>query len=145
MEAGRILPDLEDVDGAPFWAAAREKKLVVQRCDACGRLRFPPHPFCSACRSEAVSWTGVSGRGRIWSYVVQHDPTLPAYSAFTPFPVVVVELAEDRRLRMTGNVVAEPGAAINSVDPAALRIGMPVKVTFQQLAEDVTVPYWMVA
>ena len=145
METGGILPDVEEVDTAPFWAATRQEKLVVQRCDACGRLRFPPHPFCSACRSEAVSWTEVSGRGRIWSYLVHHDPTLPAYSAFAPFPVIVVELDEDRRLRMSGNIVATPGAAINSVDAATLRVGMPVRVTFQPVAEDVTLPYWMVA
>jgi uncharacterized protein len=140
-----ILPDVEDVDTAPFWAAARDKRLVVQKCDTCGRLRFPPQPFCSACRSEVVSWIDVSGRGRIWSYLIHHGPTLPAYSNFTPFPVIVVELDEDRRLRMTGNIVAAPGAAINSVDPATIKIGMPVKVTFQDVAADVTLPYWTVA
>ena len=145
VDTGWILPDPEDVDAAPFWAAARREKLVVQRCDGCGRLRFPPHPFCGACCSDAASWLEVSGRGRIWSYVVHHAPTLPAYSAFAPFPVIVVELDEDRRLRMSGNLVAHPGAAINSVHPGTLRIGTPVKVTFQPVAVDVTLPYWMVA
>ncbi len=145
METGLILPDIEDVDKAPFWAAARERRLVVQRCNDCARLRFPPRPFCSDCRSESYSWIDVSGRGTIWSFIVHHNPTLPAYAEFTPFAVVVVQLAEDHRLRMTGNVVAGPGAAINSVDPGRLTIGMPVRITFQDVAPDVTLPYWMPA
>jgi uncharacterized OB-fold protein len=145
MESGMILPDVEDVDAAPFWAAAKEKRLVAQRCGACGRMRLPPHPFCSACRSEKAEWVDLSGRGTVWSFVVHHGPTLPAYQPFAPFPVIVVELAEDKRMRLTGNIVSSPGAPINSVDPSTLRIGMPVKVTFQPVADDVTMPYWMAA
>jgi uncharacterized OB-fold protein len=145
MESGMILPDVEDVDTAPFWAAARDQKLVAQKCGGCGRLRLPPHPFCGACQSEAVSWVDLSGRAKLWSFVVHHGPTMPAYAPFAPFPVVVVELDEDKRLRLTGNIVAKPGAAINSVDPTTLKIGMPLKVTFQQVADDVTLPYWTAA
>lgn len=145
METGFILPDVEDVDTAPFWAAAREGRFVVQKCGSCGLLRFPPHPFCAACRSEAVSWVNTSGRGKVWSYVIHHGPTMPAYAPFAPFPVIVVELDEDRRLRITGNLLAGPAAPINSVDPSTIRIGMPVKVTFRQIEPDVTLPYWMAA
>jgi uncharacterized OB-fold protein len=144
MESGMILPDVEDVDAGPFWAAAKKNRLVAQKCGACGRLRLPPHPFCSACRSESVDWVDLSGRGRLWSFIVHHGPTLPAYQPFAPFPVIVVELDEDRRLRLTGNIVASEGAAINSLDPARLKIGMPLRVTFQQV-DDVTLPYWMAA
>ena len=34
---------------APFFAAAREGRLVVQRCAGCAALRFPPREICSAC------------------------------------------------------------------------------------------------
>jgi len=145
MESGMILPDTEDPDTAPFWAATREQRLIAQKCGACGVLRVPPHPFCASCGAEAVAWVDLSGRGRLWSFVIQHKPTLPAFEPFTPFPVIVVELDEDKRLRMTGNLVARPGAAINSVDPASLKIGMPLKVTFQRVAPDVDLPYWMPA
>jgi hypothetical protein len=145
MEQGLILPDTGDRDTAPFWAAANEGRLVVQRCGVCGRLRFPPHPFCGACRSDAHDWPEVSGRARIWSYLVHHGPTLPAYQPFTPFPVIVVELDEDRRLRMSGNLVAAPGAAINSVDPARIAIGGAVRVSFARVAPDVALPQWIPA
>ena len=137
-----ILPETEDIDSAPFWAATREKRLVVQKCDGCGRLRFPPHPYCAICRSAKMSWQQVSGRGKLWSFVVVHNPTLPDFADKVPFPVVVVAIDEDPRIRMTGNIIASPGAAINSVDPVKLKIGAAVQVTFQSVADDVTLPYW---
>jgi uncharacterized OB-fold protein len=139
----KVLPATDDPDSAPFWRAAKERRLVVQRCDGCGRLRFPPHPFCRACRSAKMSWAPVSGRGKIWSWAVIHEPTMPAFSEFVPFPVVIVTLDEAPHLRMTGNVVAGPGAAINSVPAAKLAFGAPVEVTFAEVAEDVTLPQWM--
>jgi len=54
----------------------------------------------------------------------------------------VVELDEDPTLRMVGNVIAEPGAAINSVAPGDLAIGARVRVAFEDL-EDVTLPRWV--
>lgn len=139
------LPDLSDPDTAPFWQAAHAQKLVVQQCEGCGHLRFPPHPFCAICRSPAASWLEVSGSGSIWSFVVAHKPTLPAFEFFTPYPVVVVELKEGAHLRMVGNVISEPGAAINSVNPSRLSIGMPVSVSFESLTDEVSVPRWIIA
>ena len=138
-----ILPDTEDTDTAGFWAAARGGKLVLQRCDACGQMRFPPHPYCAVCRALASSWVQVSGRGRLWSHVIVHNPTLPAFADFVPFPVVVVELEEVPRLRMTGNVLDHATAAINSVDPRRLTIGMPLRVAFKKVSEEVTLPLWV--
>ena len=59
-----------------------------------------------------------------------------------PFPVAVVTLDEAPHLRMVGNLVAAPQAAINSLDPGRLEIGMPLSVTFLQ-REDVALPAWM--
>lgn len=144
MISGMVLPDTEDPDSAPFWAAARERRLVVQRCDGCGKLRFPPHSFCNKCHHHGVTWVPVSGRGRIWSYVIAHSPTLTAYEPFTPYPVVVVELEEDPTIRMVGNILTDEKAAINSVDPAQLSIGLPVEVVFQEAASDVVLPQWRI-
>ncbi len=143
MPVGPILPATDDPDSAGFWAATREGKFVVQKCGGCGELRFPPRPFCKYCQSNDFSWHPVSGRGRIWSFAIAHKPVYPALADFAPFPIVIVELEEKPTLRISGNVLAAPGAAINSVDPAKLRIGQPVHVTFQQVAEDVVLPQWL--
>ena len=87
----------------------------------------------------------VSGRARrvaIWSFVVVHPPVLPAYAELSPYPVVVVELDEDPALRMVGNVVATPDGPINEVDPASLRIGLPVEVAFAEVG-GMTLPRWI--
>jgi uncharacterized OB-fold protein len=142
MTAQPILPDVDDRLAAQFWSAARENRLVVQSCADCGTLHFPPRQFCSECRSSRHEWRDVSGKGRIWSWVVAHGPTLPAFAEFTPYPVVVVELAEPSSLRMVGNLVANAGAPINSVPPEQISIGMPVEVCFHSIDERVTLPLW---
>ncbi|MGE0388026.1 MAG: Zn-ribbon domain-containing OB-fold protein [Gammaproteobacteria bacterium] len=145
MGTGLLLPDVDDADTAPFWAAARDRRLVAQKCGACGTLRLPAHPFCGACRAEAVEWVALSGRGRLWSFIVHHGPTLPAFAPHVPFPVIVAELAEDPRLPLVGNILAAPDASIDSLEPASLRIGMPLAVTFREVAPGVTLPMWLPA
>lgn len=139
-----LLPDLEDEDGAPFWRATARGELSVQACGDCGRWRFPPRPMCPHCRSLATRWQPVSGRGNVWSFVVVHPPVLPAWAAAAPYPVAVIALDEDPALRMVGNLVAAAGAPVNSVDTAAIRIGLPVRVTFAEV-EGVHLPRWVPA
>ncbi|WP_234285747.1 OB-fold domain-containing protein, partial [Streptomyces venezuelae] len=68
-------------------------------------------------------------------------PLLPDYAAQAPYNAVIVELAEDPRIRLVGNVVATPDAALDSVDPARLRIGAGVRVAFTEV-DGTTVPRW---
>jgi uncharacterized OB-fold protein len=141
MEAGFLLPDLDDDDAAPFWSGTAHGELLVQTCTACGQRRIPPRPMCPACRSLQQRWDKLSGRGTIWSFVVVHPPLLPAYQALVPYNVVTVSLDDDPKLRLVGNLVARPDGPINEVDPSTIRIGEPVRVVFQQV-EDVFLPRW---
>jgi uncharacterized OB-fold protein len=103
--------------------------------------------MCPECQSVERSWVAVSGRGTIWSFVVVHPPVLPAYAAYTPFPVITVTLAEKPSLRMVGNLVTGAGGAINEVDPASIEIGEPVRVVFTPQSRpdgtDVYLPQWV--
>ena len=47
----------------PFWDAAREHRLSIPRCNACGRHHFYPRELCPHCHSDDLEWTDVSGRG----------------------------------------------------------------------------------
>jgi uncharacterized OB-fold protein len=85
----------------------------------------------------------MSGRGTLWSFVVPHPPLLPAYAELAPYNVIVVALDEDPSLRLVGNLVADAGAEINSVDPATIEIGATVRAVFQPVAEDITLPRWI--
>ena len=119
-----------DATLAPYFAAAKQHRLVVQRCAACGALRFPPRELCSGCLSSAVDWTEVSGRGEIFSFNVMHQIYHPAFAREVPYAVVVVKLAEGPKL--ISNVVDCP--------PDEIRIGMPVEVVFEEVSPDVTLP-----
>jgi uncharacterized protein len=142
VETGFVLPDLESEDSAEFWAGCARGELLVQACGQCGRWRFPPRPMCPHCQSILVEWVPVSGRARVWSFVVPHPPLLPAYAALAPYNVIVVALEEDERIRMVGNLVERADGPINAIDPASIEIGEPVRVVFAPV-EDVTLPRWV--
>ncbi|WP_405570532.1 Zn-ribbon domain-containing OB-fold protein [Streptomyces sp. NBC_01167] len=139
-----LLTPVVDDDGAPFWEYAARGELRVQACAACGELRFPPRPCCPHCRSFDSEWRLMSGRGRIWSYVIPHPPLLPAYAEQAPYNAVVVELLDAPRIRLVGNVVSAPDAPLNSVDPGRLRIGAGVRVAFASaVGAGVRMPRWL--
>lgn len=112
-----------------YWDGAREGKLILQSCPACEKAYFPPRPFCPRCGNREVTAFAASGKGRLYSYVINHLPT-PGYDS--PFVVAVVELAEGPR--MMANIVD------CEADPKALRIDMPLEVTFEKRTEEITVP-----
>ncbi|MFE7896069.1 Zn-ribbon domain-containing OB-fold protein [Streptomyces sp. NPDC057424] len=125
-----MLRPVPDTDGAPFWEYAAQGELRVQACADCGELRFPPRPCCPHCQSFDAEWRPVSGRGRVWSYVVAHPPLLPDYAAQAPYNVIVVELDEAPRIRLVGNLVAGAGRPLGSLPPQSLRIGARVRAVF---------------
>jgi len=137
-----ILPGLADVDAKPFWDAATAHELRIQTCAGCGRRRMPPRPMCPWCRSLDATWPAVAGRGAVWSFVVAHPPLLPAYAEHAPYNVVVVALDDDPSIRLVGNLLAAPDAPPDSIDPATIRIGEPVRVVFTAV-DDVVLPNWV--
>ncbi len=134
-----MLTPVVDDDGAPFWEYAAQGELRVQTCADCAEPRFPPRPCCPHCQSFTSEWRPVSGRGRIWSYVVPHPPLLPEYAELAPYNVIVVELAEAPRIRLVGNLVTGPDAALNSLSPDRIRIGARVQVVFSSTG----LPQWI--
>jgi uncharacterized OB-fold protein len=143
---GFLLP-LGDEESDGFWEGTAAGELRIQACTACGALRFPPRVMCPECRSTERHWVAVSGRGKIWSFVVVHPPVLPAYARYVPFPVVTVTLAEKPSLRMVGNLVTGPGGDINAVDPTTIEIGQAVRAVFTARARpdgsEVYLPQWV--
>ena len=124
----RPLPDPDAVT-AFFWESAREGRLRILRCAECGTFIHPPRPICRACRSRNLAPQDVTGRGTVHSYTVTHVP-LPGFEP--PFAVVLVELEEQRGVRLVSNLVDVPLADI--------QVGMPVEVTFERISDEVTLP-----
>ncbi len=87
-----------DVDAAFYRAGLAEGKVLLQRCDSCGRFRFPPLPTCPYCGSRAVAIVAAAGTGRVYSWVTVRQALTPAAVSEVPYAVAVVELAEGCRV-----------------------------------------------
>jgi uncharacterized OB-fold protein len=119
---------LPDLDTAFFWQGAREHKLLILHCDACDYWVHYPKPACPNC-GGAVQPKQVSGRGVVHTFTVTHNP-VPGFEP--PFAVVLVELEEQKGLRVVSNLADVPADEIE--------IGMPVEVAFVDAGEDVVLP-----
>jgi uncharacterized OB-fold protein len=130
-----IIPGMTDLT-RPYWEAAREGRLVVQECAHCGALQHPPQPACpnchGVCHGSVLRWREVSGEGTVYSRTVVRHATHAAFADQVPYVVALVELAEGPRL-VTG---------ITGCAPEAVRVGLPVRVVFRRVTDEVTLPYF---
>jgi uncharacterized OB-fold protein len=83
---------------------------------------FPPQRSCPRCLGDDLEWRAASGRGRLHTFLISHQPA-PGFEDETPYVVALVELDEGPRL-MTNLV----GVAAT---PEALRVDMPLEVVFE--------------
>lgn len=120
-------------DNAGFWEGVASHRLLIQRCTACDTLRFPWLPGCNACGSPDWDTVEASGEGTVFSHVVMHHPSFPAFSEDGeggPYAVALIELAEG--VRMVSNVIGVPCDKV--------RVGMPVRVEFLRTDPELVVP-----
>ena len=106
----------------PFWDGLAEERVMLQRCNDCSHWVFYPRTHCSACLSPNLTWTQVSGKGRIYTYTIAHRPTAPQFEGDSPQFIAVVELAEGVRLN----------SIIVDADAGALEVGMAVQPFFHK-------------
>ncbi len=130
---------LKTQDNQPYWDAADRHELVLQKCETCNSYNHPPGPACSKCGATELSWEsqGSDITGTIYSYVVSYRPFLPGFQDDLPTIIVVVQLDKLNDVKIIGNVLACP--------PEEIKIGMPVKMTWQDITEDRALPQWIQA
>jgi len=121
-------PDLTglpaDPTTAPFWRAAREHRLVLQRCRSCGRYQFYPRPFCLSCSDPELDWVEASGGATVYSKTTVRIPVIPDIEP--PYVVAIVTL--DEGYQMLTNIVGVAGEDVE--------IGMPVEVSWIEFEGD---------
>ena len=116
-------------ESAPYWAAARERRLSIPKCEDCSGYWFPPSRTCPHCLSGNVTFSDVSGRGKVYSFVTFHRVYHPAFEGETPYVVALIELEEGPRL--LSNIVG--------VAPEDVRCESAVEVVFEDVGE-ATIP-----
>src|ERR1700739_3801655 len=100
--AKKPIPVADDLS-RPFWDAAKDGRLVIQRCAACGYYNYPPRRFCEACLVPNLSFEQVSGRGHIYTFTIMHQRDVVGFEDAAPFVNIVVELVEQPMLLMVTN------------------------------------------
>ncbi len=131
----RFFPDtmplpLVDSTTLPWWQAAAEHRLVVQRCTSCEHTRLPPAPVCPECRCDEADWQELSGRGEVYTYTLVHRPL--AADQDLPFVIAVIALEGAGGVRMISNLV--------DVAPEDLAIGLPVEIVWEDMSADLAIP-----
>ncbi|HBP14132.1 MAG TPA: acyl dehydratase [Gammaproteobacteria bacterium] len=112
----------------PFWDGLNERKVQIQRCDACDSWVFYPRTRCPSCLGNQLVWHEVSGRGVLYTYTLARQPTAPHFADETPQQLAVVEL--DEGVRMTSTLV--------NVEPSDIVIGMRLRPYFDQVSDAIT-------
>jgi uncharacterized OB-fold protein len=129
MPYDKLVPE-PTAETRPFWDALHEGRLRLQRCADCGRVRHYPRPVCDACYSMNAEWMDASGLGTVHSWTITHHAFHPGFKADLPFTLLTVDLAEGVRMQ----------AQARGIAPEELRIGLPVKVGFARVTDDLTLP-----
>jgi uncharacterized OB-fold protein len=114
----------------PFWEAAREQKLIIQKCQDCSKYVFYPRLVCPHCFSENMEWVEASGKGTVYSYTVVMNNSPSAFINDMPYVVALIKLEEG--VQMLSNIV--------ECAPEDVMCDMPVEVTFEKLNDDFTLP-----
>ncbi len=117
-------------DNAWWWEGCDERRLLIQQCSDCGKLRHPPGPMCGRCQSTRWESIEASGRGSVHSYTILHHPQVPGYEF--PLPVGLIDLEEGVR------VVAN----LRGVAPEDIHIGMKVECVFEEVDEEMVLPFF---
>lgn len=117
-------------ESQPYWKAAAEHRLEIPCCNACGKFWFPPSRSCPHCLSADIRFEAVSGKGKVFSFVIYDRVYHPAFAGDVPYVVALVEL--DEGPRMISNIV--------DMAPEDVRCEMRVAVVFRPAGDGLAIP-----
>ena len=80
-----------------FWNGLADGVFATTCCEGCGRLSFPPRPFCPHCWQEPVSWRTLSGRGTLYAHTTVHAAP-ECFADELPYTNCIVDLMEGLRV-----------------------------------------------
>lgn len=129
VEYTKPLPTIEP-ETEEFWKAAKRHELFLQRCNACGEVIHFPRVMCYRCLSEDLGWFKSTGLGTVYSFTIIHQVAHLGFESEVPYVYAIIDL--DDGARMISNVV--------NIDPSAVDVGMRVKVTFDDVTPEISIP-----
>ena len=107
-------------ENKPYWDAAKQGKLLVKRCTACGEYHHYPRSLCPHCFSDKTEWTEAKGTGTIYTYSVTRKAGPVVYA--------IAYVTQDEGPTMMTNIV--------DCDLDTIRIGQKVRVVFKPTGDE---------
>ncbi|MGH9301194.1 MAG: Zn-ribbon domain-containing OB-fold protein [Acidimicrobiales bacterium] len=127
----------------PFWDATRQQRYLLQWCRTCDRPVHFPRSACPRCLGSDMEWRPAGGKGRVYTFTVDHRPSDPAFNPVgrehqagskeheveskeaQPYVIALVDL--DEGVRVMTNVVG--------CDPEMIQVGMRVELAWEPLED----------
>jgi uncharacterized OB-fold protein len=140
-----------DVENLAYFRHCAAHDFHLQRCSACGLLRYPPTTACPWCASPGSDWVPVEARGAVHSYTEVHHAIQPAFRSHTPYLILLVDLdtqkgqpSEHEALRIVGNLVTPAGTLAPPEMVRSVGIGTRVRMVFADAGPGLAIPHWTI-
>jgi uncharacterized OB-fold protein len=121
----------------PFWDAAKQGGVALQRCQACGHFQHPPYPTCVTCMAIDLKFEPVRGQGSIYAYTIMYHAGDRRFAEAIPYASIIVELDDAPGALLVGNLLDAPYTEA--------KVGRRVEVVFEPLNDDITLPQFRLA
>lgn len=116
----------------PWFDAAAEGRLLIQRSTSTGNYQWYPRSHVVGTLETDVEWVEAAGTGRIYSFTIVHKTPNAEFAGETPYVLALVEL--DEGVRLSTRIVETPLEDIVC--------DLHVTVVFNKISDDATVPYF---
>lgn len=120
-------------ESQPYWDGMRQGRFMLQHCAACGKVRHYPRPVCPHCHSLESMWREAPVGGSLHTWTVCHHPFNFFFKASVPYIVALVDM--DAGVRVN--------APLRGVDAADIQMGKRVRLCFEPVTAEVTLPYFV--
>ena len=140
-----------DVENLAFFKHCAAHDFHLQKCSACGLLRYPPTTACPWCASPKSEWAKVEAKGAVHSYTEVHHAIQPAFKAHTPYLILLVDLdtqkgkpTADESLRVVGNLTTADGKLAPPEMVRRVGVGTRVRMVFADVVAGLAIPQWTI-
>lgn len=130
-EYKKPLPVIQPWSGT-FWKGAKQRRLLIQECKACGVKIFYPRKYCPECWSSDLGWFEARGKAKVFAHTITMSGVEEKFVEDLPYVLAMVDLEEG--IRMMTRIV--------ECKPEEVRIGMDVEVVFEDVTDEITLPFF---
>jgi uncharacterized OB-fold protein len=128
-EYTKPFPRITDLNREYFESGGRGV-IALQCCNKCSNIWFPVAQHCPRCLAQDYVWKPMSGRAKLWSWIVMHQVYFKSFKDDVPYVVAFVQLEEGPYLMST----------VVGIDRADLHCDMPLEANFVPAEEGTWLP-----